>query len=139
MAITIATTPWAATNQNPAYHGTFIPEIWSGKLIEKFYARPSWPRSRTPTTKARSRTRATRSYPHQADDHYPGLSGRRSLGSSVRPLRTSSNSLIDQAKYFNLMLDDVMEVQADVNMMNMWSDDAAQQFKIVIDGGCCWP
>jgi hypothetical protein len=38
MAITIATTPWVGANQNPAYHGTFIPEIWSGKLIEKFYA-----------------------------------------------------------------------------------------------------
>ena len=21
----------------PAYSGTFIPEIWSGKLVEKFY------------------------------------------------------------------------------------------------------
>lgn len=28
MAITIAATPWAGSNQNPAYHGTFIPEIW---------------------------------------------------------------------------------------------------------------
>jgi len=25
MAITIATTPFVGTNQNPAYHGTFIP------------------------------------------------------------------------------------------------------------------
>ena len=26
-----------------------------------------------------------------------------------------------------------MEIQSDLNMMNMWSDDAAQQFKIVVD------
>src|SRR5262247_1947622 len=26
------------TNPTTAYSGTFIPEIWSGKLIEKFYA-----------------------------------------------------------------------------------------------------
>ena len=41
--------------------------------------------------------------------------------------------MIDKGKYFNLILDDVYEVQADINMMNLWSDDAAQQFKIVID------
>jgi len=23
---------------SPAYSGTFIPEVWSGKLIDKFYA-----------------------------------------------------------------------------------------------------
>ena len=26
-----------------------------------------------------------------------------------------------------------MEVQSDINMMNLWRDDAAQQFKIVVD------
>ena len=50
--------------------------------------------------------------------------------------RPSSNIVelpIDKGKYFNLILDDVMEIQSDLNMMNMWSDDAAQQFKIVVD------
>jgi hypothetical protein len=50
-----------------------------------------------------------------------------------RPSSNIIELLIDKGKYFNLILDDVMEVQADLNMMNMWSDDAAQQFKIVID------
>src|SRR5580765_7173711 len=30
--------PTGSAQPNPAYSGTFIPEIWSGKLIEKFYA-----------------------------------------------------------------------------------------------------
>jgi len=50
-----------------------------------------------------------------------------------RPASNIIDLLIDQGKYFNLILDDVYEVQSDINMMNMWSDDAAQQFKIVID------
>jgi len=50
--------------------------------------------------------------------------------------RPSSNIVelpIDKGKYFNLILEDVMEIQSDLNMMNLWSDDAAQQFKIVVD------
>jgi len=36
-------TPWSGPAPTPAYSGAastsiFIPEIWSGKLIEKFYA-----------------------------------------------------------------------------------------------------
>src|SRR6476469_5371980 len=30
--------PTGAATPTPPYSGTFIPEIWSGKLIEKFYA-----------------------------------------------------------------------------------------------------
>src|SRR5215831_531267 len=30
--------PSTSSTPSPAYSGTFIPEIWSGKLIEKFYA-----------------------------------------------------------------------------------------------------
>lgn len=50
--------------------------------------------------------------------------------------RPSSNIVdltIDKGKYFNTILDDVMEVQADLNQLSMWADDAAQQMKIVID------
>ena len=38
MSFPIASSPWAGSNPNPAYAGIFIPEIWSGKLLEKFYA-----------------------------------------------------------------------------------------------------
>src|SRR5215471_7396117 len=30
--------PTGSVQPTPPYSGTFIPEIWSGKLIEKFYA-----------------------------------------------------------------------------------------------------
>jgi hypothetical protein len=38
MAVTVAGTPYAGANPTPAYSGTFIPEIWSGKILEKFYS-----------------------------------------------------------------------------------------------------
>ncbi len=50
-----------------------------------------------------------------------------------RPTSNLKELLIDQGKYFNTILDDVMEVQADLNLMSMWADDAAEQMKIQID------
>jgi hypothetical protein len=32
-----------------------------------------------------------------------------------------------------LVLDDIMELQADLNLLSMWADDAGEQLKIVID------
>jgi hypothetical protein len=50
-----------------------------------------------------------------------------------RPTGGSVELYIGIGKYFSLILDDVMEVQSDLNLLSMWSDDAAQQLKIVVD------
>ena len=115
------------------YSGTFIPVIWSTKLIEKFYASTVLAaisntdyegEIKNQGDKVEIRTKPTITI---KDYRVDGL---------LEVERPSSNLVelqIDHGKYFNLILDDVMEVQSDLNMMNMWSDDAAQQFKIVVD------
>ena len=50
-----------------------------------------------------------------------------------RPTGGSVELYIGIGKYFSLILDDVMEVQSDLNILSMWSDDAAQQLKIEVD------
>lgn len=122
-----------ATAANPAYSGTFIPEIWSGKLIEKFYA--------TTVLSAISNT----DYEGEIKEYGDKVIIRTKPTITIedyevdQPLkvqRPSSNVvelLIDKGKYFNTILDDVMKVQADINQLNLWSDDAAQQMKIKID------
>ena len=40
---------------------------------------------------------------------------------------------IDHGKYFSVVVDDVDEVQADVKLMDIFTNDAAEQMKIVID------
>jgi hypothetical protein len=50
-----------------------------------------------------------------------------------RPTGSSIELYIGTGKYFSLALDDVMEIQSDLNVLSMWSDDAAQQLKIVVD------
>jgi hypothetical protein len=115
------------------YSGRFIPEIWSGKLIEKFYASTVLAaisntdyegEIKNKGDKVKIRTKPTIEIKNYAADM---------LLQVQRPSAPIVELNIDQGKYFNVILDDVMEVQSDLNMMNMWSDDAAQQFKIIVD------
>jgi len=51
----------------------------------------------------------------------------------TRPAGNVVELFINKGKYFNTILDDVMEVQSDLNNLNIWADDAAEQMKIKID------
>jgi hypothetical protein len=125
--------PTGAVTPTPAYAGTFIPVLWSTKLIEKFYA--STVLAAISNTdyegeiKNKGDTVVIRTKPTITIKNYlaDGLLEIERPGSNIVELK------IDKGKYFNVILDDVYEIQSDLNMMNMWSDDAAQQFKIVVD------
>src|SRR4051812_25132198 len=135
MAYPLSGTPYPAgsAQPSPAYSGTFIPEIWSGKLIEKFYA--------TTVLAAISNTDYEGEIKNQGDKVIirtrPTITIRDyTVGQSLLVERPSSNVvslLIDKGKYFNTILDDVHEVQSDMNQMSMWSDDASEQMKTTID------
>jgi hypothetical protein len=116
-----------------AYSGTFIPEIWSAKLIEKFYA--------STVLAAISNT----DYEGEIKSHGDKVNIRTKASLTIndylamgdltveRPSSANVTLLIDKGKYFAAMLDDVMKVQSDINLMSAWSDDAGQQMKIAID------
>ncbi len=125
--------PTNSANPSPAYSGTFIPEIWSGKIIEKFYA--------ATVLAAISNT----DYEGEITAHGDKVKIRTAPTITIRDYEAGLNLtverpsapivelLIDKGKYFNTILDDVMKVQADMDMMAMWSDDAGEQMKITID------
>lgn len=50
-----------------------------------------------------------------------------------RPASSVVELLIDKGKYWSAVIDDVMAVQADIDQMNLWSQDAAEKMKISID------
>jgi hypothetical protein len=111
----------------------FIPEIWSGKLIEKFYAATVLAaisntdyegeiRNAGDTVKIRTKPTITIK-DYRADG----------LLELERPKGSVIDLVIDKGKYFNTILDDVMEVQSDLNNMSLWADDASEQMKIVVD------
>src|SRR3954471_18273990 len=115
MAYPLAVTPYPAgsAQPNPAYSGTFIPEIWSGKLIEKFYA--------ATVLAAISNTDYEGEIKGQGDKvnirTRPTVTIRDYLvGQSIVVERPSSNIislLIDKGKYFATILDDVHDIQSD--------------------------
>jgi hypothetical protein len=111
----------------------FIPAIWSGKLIEKFYA--------STVLSAISNTDYEGEIKNQGDTVNIRTKPTITIADyqadmSLALQRPSGNVLqltIDKGKYFNTILDDVMDVQSDLNLLNMWSDDAGEQMKITID------
>lgn len=111
----------------------FIPEIWSGKLVEKFYASTVLSaisntdyegEIRNQGDRVRIRTKPTISIRDYRADGTLQLE---------RPEGSSITLYIGNGKYFNTILDDVMDIQSDLNALSIWSDDAAQQLKIQVD------
>ena len=111
----------------------FIPEIWSGKLVEKFYASTVLAaisntdyegEIKNKGDRVKIRTKPTITIHDYGADGLLGLD---------RPSGGNVELFIGNGKYFSLILDDVMEVQSDLNILSIWSDDAAQQLKIAVD------
>jgi hypothetical protein len=129
----VSSSPYSGSPPNPIYTGVFIPSIWAGKLIEKFYA--STVLAAIANTdyegdiKNFGDTVNIRTKPTITINAYDA-------DQALAVQRPSSNIVtlkINEGKYFNTVLDDVMEVQSDINQLSMWSDDAAEQLKISID------
>jgi len=144
MAIPSTAFPGATAGTTPPIYPTgsssnnlqatgFIPEIWSGKLVEKFYASTVLAaisntdyegEIKNQGDRVKIRTKPTVVIRDYRADGLLGLD---------RPTGSSIELYIGNGKYFSLALDDVMEIQSDLNILSMWSDDAAQQLKIVVD------
>lgn len=115
------------------YSGNFIPEIWSGKLQAKYYkttvfseiANTDWEGE----IKGQGDKVHIRSIPTITINSY---SKGDNLTNQV-PTSAPIELLIDKGKYFAVVLDDVDSVQADVKLMDIFTNDASEQMKIAID------
>jgi hypothetical protein len=116
-----------------SYSGTFIPEIWSKKLIEKFYASTVLTAISNTSYEGEIRGQGDkvkiRTIPTLNINDYK--SGDNLI--NQRPTSTNVELLIDKGKYWSAIVDDVQDVQSDIGLMNMWSQDAAEQMKIAVD------
>ena len=133
MAYPISGSPAVGTAASVAYSGTFIPEIWSSKLVEKFYD--------ATVLAAISNTDYEGEIKNQGDKvkirTKPSITIRTyDSGQALQLERPSSNVielLIDKGYYWNTVIDDVMETQMDINAVSLWSSDATEQMKITVD------
>ena len=119
---------------NPSYSGTFIPQLWSNKLNAKFYAHTmmteiantSWEGE----IKNQGDTITIRTAPSITINDYAGAGT--TLTSEV-PVPVTVDMQIDKGKYFSVQVNDVLAHQADMDLMNMFTEDAAKQLKISIE------
>lgn len=113
--------------------GTFIPEIWSGKLITKFYAATVFAAISNTDYEGEISGYGDkviiRTVPDITINSYK-------IGDSLdytRPTSSNVELLIDKGKYYALHINDVEKKQADIDFINKWSEDASEQLKITID------
>jgi hypothetical protein len=117
----------------PNYSGNFIPEIWSGKLIENFYD--------ATVLAAISNT----DYEGEIRQYGDTVNIRTTPEITIReyvkgqtltvenPDKPKIQLLIDKGEYFACVEDDVDKVQSDIALMDTWSKDASERMKIKID------
>lgn len=123
-------------NTSPSYSGTFIPTIWSSKLNIKFYA--------ATTFGDISNTNWEGDIKNMGDkviiNNIPTISiNSYTIGQSLSYQVPTPNSIelqVDQGFYFGVNVSDVLEFQAQPNLMDIFTTDAANQMKIAIDREC---
>ena len=126
-------TPYAGSAPATAYAGTFIPEVWSGKLVEKFYKATVLGAVANTDYEGEIKNYGDKvQIRSRPDVTIADYSANQELA-VTRPSVDKQTMNIDKGKYFNLALDDVMEVQSDIDQLSIWAEDAAEQMKINID------
>ena len=117
----------------PNYSGNFIPEIWSGKLIENFYDATVLAAISNTDYEGEIRrfgdTVNIRTTPEiTIRDYVKGQSL-----TVENPDKPKIQLVIDKGEYFACVEDDIDKVQSDINLMDTWSKDASERMKIKID------
>lgn len=123
-----------AFDTNPSYSGAFIPTLWSGKLLAKFYQNTML--SEICNTdyegelKNQGDTIRIRTAPSITINDYAGAG---TTLTKETPVPIFQDMQVDKAKYFNVQTNDILAQQSDMDLMNMFTEDAAKQMKIAIE------
>jgi hypothetical protein len=122
----------APFNTNPSFSGSFIPTLWSKKLLAKYYVDNQLAEivntDYEGEIKNQGDTVRIRAIPNIAiNDYTVGMN----LAYEV-PAPSFQDMVIDKGKYFAFQCNDVIEAQADMSLMNLYTEDAAKQMKIAL-------
>lgn len=117
----------------PSHSGTFIPQIWSQKLLTKFYLNTIYQEI--------SNTDYEGEIKNYGDEVIIRTTPDITINDYVKgtdlnyenPTSPNVNLLIDQGHYFAFKLFDVDRVQSDLALMDKWASDGAEQMKIKVD------
>src|SRR5574343_721639 len=121
---------------NPAYSGTFIPTIWSSKLNAKFYTASTFASIANTNWEGDISGIGDKvvinNIPDIAISNYVPGAG---LQYQV-PTPSTIELQIDQGKYYAFQVNDLLSMQSQPKLMDMFSNDAGMQMKVAIDSEC---
>ena len=130
------TTPVPSAFQTtPAYSGTFIPTLWSAKLLAKFYKTTVFSEIANTDYEGEVSKLGDKviinTIPTISIKNYP-----EATGNPVQyevPTPNTVELAVDKAKYFAFQVNDILAYQSDISLMDTFTNDAAMQMKIAID------
>lgn len=118
---------------NPSYSGTFIPTIWSSKLNAKFYATSVM----ADITNRNWEGDISNLGDKVVINNIPSLSiTPYVIGTDLVygvPTPNTIEMTVDRGMYFAFRINDVLEYQSQPNLMDMFSNDAAEQMRTAVD------
>lgn len=120
----------AGTPQNS---GTLIPEIWSAKLLHKFYAGTVLAAIANTDYEGEISKQGDKVKIRTVPDIVIRDYDKNSNLQVQRPETGLVELEIDQAHYFNVAVDDIDKFQSDIDFMSEWTADAGKQLKIFQD------
>jgi hypothetical protein len=133
--VTPVSAPFATT---PSYSGTFIPTIWSAKLNAKFYAASTFASICNKNWEGDIANLGDKviinNIPSMTISDY-------SVGGNLSyqtPTPNTIEMVVDRAKSFAFQVSDVLDYQSKPELMSMFSDDASQQMRVVMDSTCIY-
>lgn len=132
-----ATFPVAAPfNTNPAYSGTFIPAVWSAKMNAKFYAASTFADVANTNWEGEVSGMGDKVIINTAPDitvsNYTAGGGL----TYQAPTPSTQELVIDKGKYFAFQVNDVLAYQSQPNLIDTFSENAAEQMRTTIDSQC---
>lgn len=111
----------------------FIPEIWSGKLVEKFYDATVFGAIANTDYEGEISSYGDKVYIRTVPDLTVSNYVKGGGLTYENPESANVELLIDKGKYFAFNLYDIDKYQSDLNLMNTFAEDGGEQIKIAVD------
>lgn len=115
-------------------NSNYIPEIFAGKLVKKFYDTTVFGEIANTDYEGEIKNKGDvvhiRTRPDIVVSDYELGGG---LGTAQAPTSPGVDLHIDRAKYFNIGLSDIDALQSDVKLMDEWADGASETMRVEID------
>ena len=126
----------APFNTTPQYSGSFIPTLWSSKLNAKFYTASTFASIANTNWEGEISGMGDKVVIQNIPDiaistYVPGAG----LNYQV-PTPSTVELQIDQGKYYAFQVNDLLAMQSQPKLMDMFSNDAGMQMKVAIDSEC---